>query len=209
VVYVGCGGRGNELADILAEFTATAVELRASFLYLLLIIIFSPNSFFFCFSFYLIFTFLQGTHHEVIKRTCIVGNTSDMPMAVREPSLHTGITMAEYFRDQGYYSRNFVNLSFLPNIFHHRYNSTVMLDSTSCWTEGLFVISYRLPNYMRGISNYPTYLEARLAAIYGRAGKVLLFKQIKTTFLLTPLFFVGTMHWQFWQEWLTEHCDFY
>merc|ERR1712012_959502 len=86
------------------------------------------------------------------KRTCLVANTSNMPVAAREASIYTGITLAEYFRDMGY-------------------NMAMMADSTSRWAEALREISGRLGE-MPADSGYPAYLAARLAAFYGRAGRV-------------------------------------
>lgn len=85
-------------------------------------------------------------------RTCLVANTSNMPVAAREASIYTGITLAEYFRDQGM-------------------NVAMMADSTSRWAEALREISGRLGE-MPADSGYPAYLGARLASFYERAGKV-------------------------------------
>ena len=87
-----------------------------------------------------------------MKRTCLVANTSNMPVAAREASIYTGITLAEYFRDMGY-------------------NFSMMADSTSRWAEALREISGRLAE-MPADSGYPAYLGARLASFYERAGSV-------------------------------------
>jgi len=87
-----------------------------------------------------------------MKRTCLVANTSNMPVAAREASIYTGITLAEYFRDMGL-------------------NVAMMADSTSRWAEALREISGRLAE-MPADAGYPAYLGARLASFYERAGKV-------------------------------------
>lgn len=87
-----------------------------------------------------------------MQRTVLVANTSNMPVAAREASIYTGITLAEYFRDMGY-------------------NVSMMADSTSRWAEALREISGRLAE-MPADSGYPAYLGARLASFYERAGKV-------------------------------------
>jgi len=87
-----------------------------------------------------------------MKRTTLVANTSNMPVAAREASIYTGITLSEYFRDMGY-------------------NVSMMADSTSRWAEALREISGRLAE-MPADSGYPAYLGARLASFYERAGKV-------------------------------------
>ena len=122
IVYVGCGERGNEMAEVLAEFP----ELTR--------------------------TLPDGTEECIMKRTTLVANTSNMPVAAREASIYTGITLAEYFRDQGY-------------------NISMMADSTSRWAEALREISGRLAE-MPADSGYPAYLGARLASFYERAGRV-------------------------------------
>merc|ERR1719326_589413 len=94
----------------------------------------------------------NGKEIGVMKRTCLVANTSNMPVAAREASIYTGITLAEYFRDQGM-------------------NVSMMADSTSRWAEALREISGRLGE-MPADSGYPAYLGARLAAFYERAGRV-------------------------------------
>jgi V-type H+-transporting ATPase subunit A len=112
IIYVGCGERGNEMAEVLAEFP----ELTMTF---------------------------NGKEVGIMKRTCLVANTSNMPVAAREASIYTGITLAEYFRDQGM-------------------NVSMMADSTSRWAEALREISGRLGE-MPADSGYPAYLGARLA----------------------------------------------
>jgi len=121
IVYVGCGERGNEMAEVLAEFP----ELTMTF---------------------------NGKEVGIMRRTTLVANTSNMPVAAREASIYTGITLAEYFRDQGM-------------------NVSMMADSTSRWAEALREISGRLGE-MPADSGYPAYLGARLAAFYERAGRV-------------------------------------
>lgn len=121
IVYVGCGERGNEMAEVLMEFP----ELTMNF---------------------------NGKEVGIMKRTTLVANTSNMPVAAREASIYTGITLAEYFRDQGM-------------------NVSMMADSTSRWAEALREISGRLGE-MPADNGYPAYLGARLAAFYERAGRV-------------------------------------
>jgi V-type H+-transporting ATPase subunit A len=121
VVYVGCGERGNEMAEVLTDFP----ELT---------------------------TMVDGKEEQIMQRTTLVANTSNMPVAAREASIYTGVTTAEYFRDQGY-------------------NVGMMADSTSRWAEALREISGRLAE-MPADSGYPAYLGARLAAFYERAGRV-------------------------------------
>lgn len=120
VVYVGCGERGNEMTDVLAEFP----QLK------------DPR-----------------TGESLMNRTVLVANTSDMPVAAREASIYTGITIAEYFRDMGY-------------------NVALMADSTSRWAEALREMSGRLEE-MPGDEGYPAYLGSRLAQFYERAGRVI------------------------------------
>lgn len=122
VVYVGCGERGNEMAEVLMDFPQLTMTLP------------------------------DGREESVMKRTTLVANTSNMPVAAREASIYTGITLAEYFRDMGY-------------------NVSMMADSTSRWAEALREISGRLAE-MPADSGYPAYLAARLASFYERAGKV-------------------------------------
>jgi V-type H+-transporting ATPase subunit A len=121
VVYVGCGERGNEMAEVLVEFP----ELT---------------------------TYVDGKEVGIMKRTCLVANTSNMPVAAREASIYTGITLSEYFRDMGY-------------------NVAMMADSTSRWAEALREISGRLAE-MPADSGYPAYLAGKLASFYERAGRV-------------------------------------
>jgi len=120
IVYVACGERGNECADLLLSFP----ELK------------DPR-----------------TGRPLLERTIIVANTSNMPVAAREASIYTGITIAEYFRDMGY-------------------SVALMADSTSRWAEALREISGRLEE-MPGEEGYPAYLSSRLAEFYERAGKVM------------------------------------
>lgn len=122
IIYVGCGERGNEMAEVLYEFPALTMTLP------------------------------DGREESIMKRTTLVANTSNMPVAAREASIYTGITLAEYFRDQGY-------------------NFSMMADSTSRWAEALREISGRLAE-MPADSGYPAYLGARLASFYERAGRV-------------------------------------
>ena len=92
------------------------------------------------------------TGEPLMKRTILIANTSDMPVAAREASIYTGITIAEYFRDMGY-------------------NVAIMADSTSRWAEALREMSGRLEE-MPGDEGYPAYLSSRLAEFYERAGAV-------------------------------------
>lgn len=119
IVYVGCGERGNEMADVLYEFP----ELE------------DPKN-----------------GGPLMNRTILVVNTSNMPVAARDASVYTGITLAEYYRDQGY-------------------DVALMADSTSRWAEALREISSRLEE-MPGEEGYPTYLAARISEFYERAGRV-------------------------------------
>lgn len=93
------------------------------------------------------------TGESIMKRTVLIGNTSNMPVAAREASIYTGITIAEYFRDMGY-------------------SVSIMADSTSRWAEALREMSGRLEE-MPGDEGYPAYLGSRLADYYERAGKVI------------------------------------
>ncbi|MFC1539630.1 V-type ATP synthase subunit A [Candidatus Latescibacterota bacterium] len=120
VIYIGCGERGNEMADILMEFP----ELD------------DPK-----------------TNRPLIERTILVVNTSNMPVAAREASVYTGITIAEYYRDMGY-------------------NTLLLADSTSRWAEAMREISSRLEE-MPGEEGYPTYLPTRISNFYERAGLVI------------------------------------
>lgn len=92
------------------------------------------------------------TGYSLMKRTVLIANTSDMPVAAREASIYTGITIAEYFRDMGY-------------------SVALMADSTSRWAEALREMSGRLEE-MPGEEGYPAYLGSRLAQFYERAGRV-------------------------------------
>ena len=93
------------------------------------------------------------TGHPLMKRVVLIANTSDMPVAAREASIYTGITIAEYFRDMGY-------------------SVAIMADSTSRWAEALREMSGRLEE-MPGEEGYPAYLGSRLAEFYERAGRVI------------------------------------
>lgn len=119
IIYVGCGERGNEMADVLDEFPRLT----------------DPK-----------------TGGPLMDRTVLVVNTSNMPVAARDASVYTGITIAEYYRDQGY-------------------SVALMADSTSRWAEALREISSRLEE-MPGEEGYPTYLAARISQFYERAGRV-------------------------------------
>lgn len=93
------------------------------------------------------------TGRSLMERTVLIANTSDMPVAAREASIYTGITIAEYFRDMGY-------------------SVALMADSTSRWAEALREMSGRLQE-MPGEEGYPAYLGSRLAQFYERAGRVI------------------------------------
>ncbi len=93
------------------------------------------------------------TGHSLMERTVLIANTSDMPVAAREASVYTGITIAEYFRDMGY-------------------SVALMADSTSRWAEALREMSARLEE-MPGEEGYPAYLGSRIAQFYERAGRVI------------------------------------
>ncbi len=93
------------------------------------------------------------TGYSLMERTVLIANTSDMPVAAREASIYTGITIAEYFRDMGY-------------------SVALMADSTSRWAEALREMSGRLEE-MPGEEGYPAYLGSRLAQFYERAGRVI------------------------------------
>merc|ERR1719238_1379493 len=121
VVYVGCGERGNEMAEVLSDFPELTTQI-------------------------------DGKEEQIMQRTTLVANTSNMPVAAREASIYTGICTAEYFRDQGF-------------------NVAMMADSTSHWAEALREISGRLAE-MPADSGYPAYLGARLASFYERSGRV-------------------------------------
>ncbi len=93
-----------------------------------------------------------NTNKPLMNRTVMIANTSNMPVAAREASVYTGVTIAEYFRDMGY-------------------NVALMADSTSRWAEAMREISSRLEE-MPGEEGYPAYLSSRLAEFYERAGRV-------------------------------------
>lgn len=120
IVFVACGERGNEVADLLLSFP----ELKDPL-----------------------------TGRPLMERTVIIANTSNMPVAAREASIYTGMTIAEYFRDMGY-------------------SVALMADSTSRWAEALREISGRMEE-MPGEEGYPAYLASRVAEFYERAGKVI------------------------------------
>jgi V/A-type H+-transporting ATPase subunit A len=119
IVYVGCGERGNEMAEVLHEFP-TLEDPR--------------------------------TGRPLMDRTVVIANTSNMPVAAREASIYTGVTVGEYFRDQGF-------------------NVTLMADSTSRWAEALREVSGRLGE-LPSESGYPAYLSSRLSEFYERAARV-------------------------------------
>merc|ERR1711953_1214436 len=96
-------------------------------------------------------TMIEGKEEEIMQRTCLIANTSNMPVAAREASMYTGVTISEYFRDQGYHV-------------------AMMADSTSRWAEALREISGRLAE-MPADAGYPAYLGARLASFYERSGR--------------------------------------
>ncbi len=107
------------------------------------------------------------TGESLMKRTTLIANTSDMPVAAREASIYTGITIAEYFRDMGY-------------------NVAIMADSTSRWAEALREMSGRLEE-MPGEEGYPAYLASRLAQFYERAGRVICLGQDERKGSLTAI----------------------
>ncbi|MBP0979182.1 MAG: V-type ATP synthase subunit A [Oscillospiraceae bacterium] len=117
IVYIGCGERGNEMTQVLEEFSG----------------LIDPKS---------------GC--PLTDRTVLIANTSNMPVAAREASIYTGITLAEYYRDMGYHV-------------------AMMADSTSRWAEALREISGRLEE-MPAEEGYPAYLPSRLSQFYERAG---------------------------------------
>merc|ERR1711966_68430 len=121
VVYVGCGERGNEMAEEVKDFPQLT-------------------------------TIVDGKEVSIMQRTIVVANTSNMPVAAREASIYTGVTLAKYLRDMGY-------------------NCAMMADSTSRWAEALREISGRLAE-MPADAGYPAYLGARLASFYERSGRV-------------------------------------
>ena len=117
IVYIGCGERGNEITDVLAEFPKL-VDPR--------------------------------TQRSLMERTILIANTSNMPVSAREASIYTGITMAEYYRDQGFHV-------------------AVMADSTSRWAEALRELSGRMEE-MPAEEGFPAYLPTKIAEFYERAG---------------------------------------
>jgi V/A-type H+-transporting ATPase subunit A len=119
IVYVGCGERGNEMAEVLEEFPR--IE--------------DPR-----------------THRPLLERSVIIANTSNMPVAAREASIYTGVTVAEYFRDQGLHV-------------------ALMADSTSRWAEALRELGGRLGE-LPAEGGYPSYLGSRQAEFYERAARV-------------------------------------
>lgn len=119
IVYIGCGERGNEMIQVLNEFSE----------------LIDPK-----------------TNKLMTERTVLVANTSNMPVAAREASVYTGVTIAEYYRDMGYHV-------------------AMMADSTSRWAEALREISGRLEE-MPAEEGFPAYLPSRLSEFYERAGMV-------------------------------------
>ena len=117
IVYLGCGERGNEMTQVLDEFSE----------------LIDPH-----------------TNQPLMYRTVLLANTSNMPVAAREASIYTGMTIAEYYRDMGYHV-------------------AMMADSTSRWAEALREISGRLEE-MPAEEGFPAYLSSRLAEFYERAG---------------------------------------
>ncbi|MDR2940733.1 MAG: V-type ATP synthase subunit A [Clostridiales bacterium] len=116
IVYIGCGERGNEMTQVLEEFSS----------------LIDPRS-----------------GRPLLDRTVLIANTSNMPVAAREASIYTGITLAEYYRDMGYHV-------------------AIMADSTSRWAEALRELSGRLEE-MPAEEGFPAYLSSRLAGFYERA----------------------------------------
>ena len=119
IVYVGCGERGNEMTQVLEEFSELV----------------DPKS-----------------GQPLTARTVLIANTSNMPVAAREASIYTGITLAEYYRDMGYHV-------------------AIMADSTSRWAEALREISGRLEE-MPAEEGFPAYLPSRISQFYERAGMI-------------------------------------
>lgn len=117
IIYIGCGERGNEMTQVLEEFSEL-VDPRSG--------------------------------NPLMDRTTLIANTSNMPVAAREASIYTGITLAEYYRDMGY-------------------DVAIMADSTSRWAEALRELSGRLEE-MPAEEGFPAYLASRLSAFYERAG---------------------------------------
>ena len=118
IIYVGCGERGNEMSQVLEEFSE----------------LIDPKS-----------------QRPMTDRTVLIANTSNMPVAAREASIYTGITLGEYYRDMGYHV-------------------AMMADSTSRWAEALREISGRLEE-MPAEEGFPAYLPSRLAEFYERGGR--------------------------------------
>ena len=118
IIYVGCGERGNEMSQVLEEFSE----------------LIDPKS-----------------QRPMTDRTVLIANTSNMPVAAREASIYTGITLGEYYRDMGYHV-------------------AMMADSTSRWAEALREISGRLEE-MPAEEGFPVYLPSRLAEFYERGGR--------------------------------------
>ena len=119
IIYIGCGERGNEMTQVLQDFTGLT----------------DPKS-----------------GQPLMNRTLLIANTSNMPVAAREASIYTGVTIAEYYRDMGYHV-------------------AIMADSTSRWAEALREISGRLEE-MPAEEGFPAYLPSRLSEFYERAGYV-------------------------------------
>lgn len=117
IIYIGCGERGNEMTEVLEDFSKLE----------------DPK-----------------TGNKLMARTALIANTSNMPVAAREASIYTGITLAEYYRDMGY-------------------DVAIMADSTSRWAEALRELSGRLEE-MPAEEGFPAYLASRLSGFYERAG---------------------------------------
>ncbi len=119
IIYIGCGERGNEMTEVLEDFSKLE----------------DPQ-----------------TGNKLMARTALIANTSNMPVAAREASIYTGITLAEYYRDMGY-------------------DVAIMADSTSRWAEALRELSGRMEE-MPAEEGFPAYLASRLSAFYERAGQM-------------------------------------
>ncbi|MBQ5919010.1 MAG: V-type ATP synthase subunit A [Lachnospiraceae bacterium] len=117
IVYIGCGERGNEMTQVLEDFSKLPDPKTGNFL---------------------------------MDRTTLIANTSNMPVAAREASIYTGLTLAEYYRDMGYHV-------------------AIMADSTSRWAEALRELSGRLEE-MPAEEGFPAYMASKLSAFYERAG---------------------------------------
>ena len=117
IIYIGCGERGNEMTQVLEDFSK----------------LIDPKS-----------------GNLMMDRTTLIANTSNMPVAAREASIYTGVTLAEYYRDMGY-------------------DVAIMADSTSRWAEALRELSGRLEE-MPAEEGFPAYLASKLSAFYERAG---------------------------------------